>query len=147
MYWLIDWLIDLDDTYSGSQLTCILFIFCWWINQCAFSCFWGQFIKHCLRYYFKCLFFLPLCLFLLEKEMIPASKKLKRSVADVRRSSTSYSNNINSSWPRLLQKHNVSLSILLHIWSECKKSLECLTAKLRKLSTPTECWLFSNQSQ
>lgn len=98
----------------------------------------------------KCLFFLPLFLFLLEKEMIPASKKLKRSVAGVRRSSASYSNNINSSWQRLLQKHNVSLSILLHIWSECKKSLECLTVKLTKLSTPKkiqECWLFSNQSQ
>lgn len=58
MYVLTDWLIDLDDTYSGSQLTCILFIFCWWINQCAFSCFWGQFIKHCLRY-FPSYFFVP----------------------------------------------------------------------------------------
>lgn len=91
------------------------------------SHFWGQFLR--------AFSFLPLFLYLLEKEMIPAYRKLKRSVMDVRRSLASYSNNINSSWPRLLQKHNVSLSILLHIWQNVK-CLQCFTVKLWKLSTP-----------
>lgn len=101
--------IDLGDTNSVS------------------SHFWGQFLRS--------FSFLPLFLYLLGKEMIPAYRKLKRSVMDVRRSLASYSNNINSSWPRLLQKHNVSLSILLHIWQNVK-CLQCFTVKLRKLSTP-----------
>ena len=88
--------IDLGDTNSVS------------------SHFWGQFLRS--------FSFLPLFLYLLEKEMIPAYRKLKRSVMDVRRSLASYSNNINSSWPRLLQKHNVSCQfscIFDRMWNVC----------------------------